>query len=88
MPEPGKDGGVVDLDGFFGLHPRAAALAPLFQKGQAVALQAVGYALNTRSHFEEQDTWETGVSGNTLSPPTAGSTATCSRVRATGRSAP
>ena len=67
MPEPGKDGGVVDLDGFFGLHPRAAALAPLFQKGQAVALQAVGYSLNTRSHFEEQDTWETGVSGNTLS---------------------
>ena len=67
LPEPGKDGGVVDLDGFFGLHPRAAALAPLFQKGQAVALQAVGYDLNTRSHFEEQDTWETGVSGNTLS---------------------
>ena len=67
IPEPGKDGGVVDLDGFFGLHPRAAALAPLFQKGQAVALQAVGYSLNTRSHFEEQDTWETGVSGNTLS---------------------
>ena len=66
LSEPGKDGGVVDLDGFFGLHPRAAALAPLFQKGQAVALQAVGYSLNTRSHFEEQDTWETGVSGNTL----------------------
>ena len=66
LAEPGKDGGVVDLDGFFGLHPRAAALAPLFQKGQAVALQAVGYDLNTRSHFEEQDTWETGVSGNTL----------------------
>ena len=48
LSEPGKDGGVVDLDGFFGLHPRAAALAPLFQKGQAVALQAVGYSLNTR----------------------------------------
>ncbi len=67
LPEPGKDGGVVDLDGFFGLHPRAASLLPLFKNGQAVALQAVGYDLNTRSHFEEQDTWETGVSGNTLS---------------------
>ena len=67
LADPGKPGGVVDLDGFFGLHPRAAALAPFFQKGQAVALQAVGYDRNTRSHFEEQDTWETGVSGNTLS---------------------
>lgn len=67
LAEPGKPGGVVDLDGFFGLHPRAATLKPLFDKGQAVALQAVGYDRNTRSHFEEQDTWETGVSGNTLS---------------------
>ena len=67
LAEPGKPGGLIDLDGFFGLHPRAAALAPLFAKGQAVALQAVGYDRNTRSHFEEQDTWETGVSGNTLS---------------------
>ncbi len=67
LAEPGKPGGVVDLDGFFGLHPRAAALKPLFDKGHAVALQAVGYDRNTRSHFEEQDTWETGVSGNTLS---------------------
>lgn len=67
LAEPGKPGGVIDLNGFFGLHPRAAALAPLFEKGQAVALQAVGYDRNTRSHFEEQDTWETGVSGNTLS---------------------
>ena len=31
-----------------------------------MALHAVGYDLNTRSHFEEQDTWETGVSGNTI----------------------
>ena len=66
LAEPGKPNGVVDLDGFFGLHPRAAALAPWFKNGQAVALHAVGYDLNTRSHFEEQDTWETGVSGNTI----------------------
>jgi uncharacterized protein (DUF1501 family) len=63
---PGADNGVLDLDGFFGLHPRAAALAPLFKNGTALALHAVGYDLNTRSHFEEQDTWETGVTGNTV----------------------
>ena len=44
----------------------AAALAPLFKNGTAMALHAVGYDLNTRSHFEEQDTWETGVTGNTV----------------------
>jgi uncharacterized protein (DUF1501 family) len=63
---PGAPNGILDLDGFFGLHPRAASLAPLFKNGTAMALHAVGYDLNTRSHFEEQDTWETGVSGNTI----------------------
>jgi uncharacterized protein (DUF1501 family) len=63
---PGAPNGLLDLDGFFGLHPRAAALAPLFKSGTAMALHAVGYDLNTRSHFEEQDTWETGVAGNTI----------------------
>jgi uncharacterized protein (DUF1501 family) len=64
---PGQPDGALDLDGFFGLHPRAAAVQPLFADGQARALHAVGYDLNTRSHFEEQDTWETGVIGNTIS---------------------
>jgi uncharacterized protein (DUF1501 family) len=66
LQAPGAPNGLLDLDGFFGLHPSAAALAPLFHNGSAMALHAVGYALNTRSHFEEQDTWETGVSGNTI----------------------
>lgn len=66
IPAPGQENGAHDLDGFFGLNPRAAKLAPLFSSGQAVALHAVGYASNTRSHFEEQDVWETGVTGNTI----------------------
>lgn len=57
----------VDLDGFFGLNPRMGALKPLFDDRLAVAAHAVGYDRNTRSHFEEQDTWETGVVGNTVS---------------------
>ncbi len=63
---PGQPGGALDLNGFFGLHPKAAPLLPLFRSGDAAALHAVGYGENTRSHFEEQDTWETGVSGNAL----------------------
>lgn len=66
LPNPGQPNGVLDLDGFFGLHPKAAALQSFFAAGQARALHAVGYDLNTRSHFEEQDTWETGVTGNTV----------------------
>lgn len=67
LAAPGQPDGVHDIDGFFGLHPRAGALQQLFADGQARALHAVGYDLNTRSHFEEQDTWETGVIGNTIS---------------------
>lgn len=66
IPTPGSDKGAIDLDGFFGLHPAAQALLPHFQQGSALALHAVGYDRNTRSHFEEQDTWETGVTGNTI----------------------
>jgi uncharacterized protein (DUF1501 family) len=66
LGEPGTENGVLDLDGFFGLNPRASTLQSLFQSGGAVALQAVGYDRNTRSHFEEQDVWETGVIGNTI----------------------
>lgn len=66
VAQPGQPKGALDLDGFFGLHPKAEALRPFFQSGLAVGLHAVGYAENTRSHFEEQDTWETGVIGNTV----------------------
>lgn len=66
IPRPGAEGGALDLDGFFGLHPAAASLSPLFSDGTFRALHAVGYDHNTRSHFEEQDVWETGVIGNTL----------------------
>ncbi|MCC6322544.1 MAG: DUF1501 domain-containing protein [Phycisphaerales bacterium] len=61
-----KENAAIDLDGFFGLNPRMAALKPLFDDGLAIAAHAVGYDRNTRSHFEEQDTWETGVVGNTI----------------------
>ncbi len=63
---PGKNNGAIDLDGFFGLHPRAQALKPLFDSQDALALHAVGYSQNTRSHFAEQDVWETGLIGNTI----------------------
>jgi uncharacterized protein (DUF1501 family) len=62
LGSPGSgDGSVLDLDGRFGLHPALGALRPGFDEGWALALQAVGHDRNTRSHFEEQDVWETGL---------------------------
>jgi uncharacterized protein (DUF1501 family) len=70
IPNPAAAGDAstkaIDLDGFYGLHPRLAPIAPYFDEGLAVAAHAVGYDQNTRSHFEEQDTWETGIVGNTV----------------------
>jgi uncharacterized protein (DUF1501 family) len=63
---PGSENGAIDLDGMFGLNPRCDALMPWFDEGVAVAAHAVGYSKNSRSHFEEQDVWETGVAGNTI----------------------
>ncbi len=65
-PSSGVSNALIDLDGFFGLNPRMGALRPFFDSGLCAAAHAVGYDKNTRSHFEEQDTWETGVSGNTI----------------------
>jgi len=66
VPMPGRENGALELDGEFGLNPVAAPLLPFFDAGTGLALHAVGHARNSRSHFEEQDVWETGVVGNTV----------------------
>jgi uncharacterized protein (DUF1501 family) len=68
IPRPDKTDplAALDLDGTFGLHPGLAKLNPWFDQKLCTAVHAVGYDKNTRSHFEEQDTWETGVVGKTL----------------------
>ena len=63
IASPGRPNGAVDLDGTFGLHPRAAALESLFEAGTAACLPAVGSPLVTRSHFEDQDWSETLLPG-------------------------
>src|SRR5881394_3051237 len=40
IPLPGQENGALDLDGFFGLHPRMKSVAPFFASGQAVAAHA------------------------------------------------
>jgi uncharacterized protein (DUF1501 family) len=53
----------IDLDGFYGLHPKAAPLAPLFRNGRLGFVQAVGCDDASGSHFVVQDRVEHGESG-------------------------
>ena len=53
----------IDLDGFFGLHPRLAPLKPLFDARQLAIVHACGSPDGTRSHFDAQDYMETATPG-------------------------
>src|SRR5436190_17533233 len=54
---------VVDLDGFFGVHPSLAPLVPYFKDKRAAFVHAVGSPDATRSHFDAQDFMESGTPG-------------------------
>jgi uncharacterized protein (DUF1501 family) len=54
---------VIDLDGFFGLHPSLAAFQPLWQQRNLAIVHAAGSPDTTRSHFDAQDFMETGTPG-------------------------
>ena len=54
---------VLDLDGFFGLHPSLAPLRPLWEQRHLAIVHAAGSPDATRSHFDAQDFMETGTPG-------------------------
>ena len=54
---------VLDLNGFFGLHPSLSAFRPLWQQGHLAIVHAAGSPDTTRSHFDAQDFMETGTPG-------------------------
>ena len=54
---------VIDLDGFFGLHPAMAAFKPLYDEGHLAIVHAAGSPDMTRSHFDAQDYMESGTPG-------------------------
>ena len=63
QPGGGRDGAALDLDGFFGLHPRLAPLLPLWQQRSLAIVHACGSHDPTRSHFDAQDYMESGTPG-------------------------
>ena len=54
---------VLDLDGFFGLHPSLSSFKPLFDQGHLAVVHAVGSPDMSRSHFDAQDYMESGTPG-------------------------
>ena len=54
---------VIDLDGFFGLHPSLSTFKPLYDAGNLAIVHAAGSPDMSRSHFDAQDFMESGTPG-------------------------
>jgi uncharacterized protein (DUF1501 family) len=54
---------VIELDGFFGLHPALAPFQPLWQQRHLAIVHAAGSPDPNRSHFDAQDFMESGTPG-------------------------
>ena len=64
IPKPdGTSQAALALDANFGLHPAMATLLPLWKEGVLGVVPATGSPDATRSHFDAQHHWETGVPG-------------------------
>ena len=63
IAKPGAEGGAIDLNGFFGLHPRMSAFKPLWDRGELAIVHAAGSHDTTRSHFDAQDYMESATPG-------------------------
>jgi uncharacterized protein (DUF1501 family) len=68
LARPGAEGGVLDLDGRFGLHPALAPLLPLWQQRRLAFVHAAGSPDTTRSHFDAQDYMESATPGRKSTP--------------------
>ena len=54
---------IIDLDGFFGLHPSLSSFQQLWKDGHLAIVHAAGSPDTTRSHFDAQDYMESGTPG-------------------------
>jgi uncharacterized protein (DUF1501 family) len=54
---------VLDLNGFFGLHPAMSSFEPLWKQKHLAIVHAAGSPDPTRSHFDAQDFMESGTPG-------------------------
>jgi uncharacterized protein (DUF1501 family) len=59
---------MLDLDGFFGLHPSLSPLLPFYRDGKIAILHACGSHDSTRSHFEAMAAVERGLAAEGPGP--------------------
>jgi uncharacterized protein (DUF1501 family) len=60
-PAPGQPNGLLDLGGFYGLHPALSGLHGMYKANELAPVHAVAGAYRSRSHFEAQDYMEFGA---------------------------
>ncbi|HVN42573.1 MAG TPA: DUF1501 domain-containing protein [Steroidobacteraceae bacterium] len=60
IASPGANGGALDLNGFFGLHPALPGLHARYQAGELLVVHATATAYRERSHFDGQNVLENG----------------------------
>ena len=60
LEPPGTTGGVLKLDGLFGLHPSLTNLHAMYQAKELAVLHAVATPYRERSHFDAQKVLEAG----------------------------
>src|SRR3989440_7018434 len=69
IPKPnGGAEAVLDLDGFFGLHPSLASFKPLWDSKRLAIVHASGSPDNTRSHFDAQGYMDSATPGVKSTP--------------------
>lgn len=61
LPEPGRDDGLLDCGGFFGLAPQLQNFHHFFAEGSLLPVHAIAGPYRNRSHFEAQDMLESGA---------------------------
>jgi len=61
IPPPNGPDALLDMGGFFGMHPSLAGLHSLYAAGECLPVHAVAGGYRSRSHFEAQDFLECGV---------------------------
>jgi uncharacterized protein (DUF1501 family) len=61
IPPPGAEGGAIDLNGYFGLHPALAPLHGLYRENRLLVVHAATTPYRRRSHFDGQNLLENGT---------------------------
>jgi uncharacterized protein (DUF1501 family) len=61
LPQPGSTDGLLDLGGFYGLHPELTSVHDMYKANEALIIHAAAGHYRSRSHFEAQDFLECGV---------------------------